>query len=290
MLMRLHIDLITFSFVLSLIFCALCGFVDSLLGFWVFLELAGLSAVPCLFYRGAGFNFYNSLMVYIIMAGVSSAFLLSGVLFSELYFFILIGFIIKLGLFPFMFWVYTVFVGSNWGFIFLLSVILKFPVLFFSFLFQSGGVLLIFLYVDCFFTILLCSLLFWICSPSWEYVWCHISLSSVSTLLVACFCTDFMLSSFIYCYYFFWASCCVCYFLYLSSVEGVKENFWVFCFLFLVTPLSLPLFYKLSVCLGIVYSSVYILLIWSVYSLSEQFFLYKLAGDSYLSSTFNSWC
>ena len=124
-----------------------------------------MSAVPCLFYYGGGLKFYSSLMVYIIMAGVSSAFLLGGLLFSELYFFILVGFIIKLGLFPFMFWVYAVFVGRNWLFIFLLSVVLKFPALFFNFLFQLGGALLVLLYVDCFFTIMLCSLLFWVCSP-----------------------------------------------------------------------------------------------------------------------------
>nr|QXU59614.1 NADH dehydrogenase subunit 2 [Dibothriocephalus dendriticus] len=291
MFTRVHSDLALFSVILSIIFCVGCSLADSLLGFWVFLELAGLSIIPCFFYSSEfdNLNFYGSLLMYVVMSGLSSIFLMSGVLFLSLYYLILVGFIIKLGLFPFMIWVYFVFASSNWFFIFLISVILKFPILFFSFLLQEKGVCENILYIDCFLTIFLCSGLFWLYSLGWEYVWCHISLSSVSTLLVACFCADFILTSFVYVYYCVWAVACLCYFFYLKRMGGVKEGFWLFCFLFLITPLSLPLFYKLSVCLSIVYSSVYILIVWSLYSLSEQFFLYKLAGDEYLSCTFNVW-
>nr|YP_009517329.1 NADH dehydrogenase subunit 2 [Digramma interrupta]AXO78680.1 NADH dehydrogenase subunit 2 [Digramma interrupta] len=291
MFVRVHSDLVLFSLVLSTFFCVGCALVDSLLGFWVFLELAGLSIIPCFFYV-SGFdnlNFYSSLLIYVVMSGLSSVFLITGVIFLGLYYLILVGFIIKLGLFPFSIWVYFVFASSNWIFIFLVSVILKFPILFFSFLLQENGVCESVLYVDCFLTIFLCSGLFWLYSLSWEYVWCHISLSSVSTLLVACFCAEFIITSFVYAYYFIWATACVWYFFYLKRMGGVKEWFWLFCFLFLITPLSLPLFYKLSVCLSILYSSIYILIMWSFYSLSEQFFLYKLAGDEYLSCTYNVW-
>lgn len=291
MLARVHSDLILFSLGLSTLFCVGCALVDSLLGFWVFLELAGLSIIPCFFYTTEfdNLNFYSSLLIYVVMSGISSVFLMRGILFLSLYYFVLVGFMIKLGLFPFMIWVYFVFASSNWFFIFSVSVILKFPILFFSFLLQERGGCESILYIDCCLTILLCSVLFWLYRLGWEYVWCHISLSSVSTLLVACFCADFILTFFVYLYYSFWAVSCLCYFFYLKRLGGTKEAFWLFCFLFLITPLSLPLFYKLSVCLSIVYSSVYVLVIWSLYSLSEQFFLYKLAGDEYLSSTFKVW-
>nr|QXU59602.1 NADH dehydrogenase subunit 2 [Schistocephalus solidus] len=291
MLIRFHGDLVFFSFFLSTLFCLFCGLVDSLLGFWVFLELAGLSIVPCFFYSGGfdNINFYGSLLVYIVMSGISSVFLVSGVLFYSLYYLVLVGFIIKLGLFPFLVWIYYVFSSSNWYFILLVSVILKFPVLFFSFLLQERGACEQFLYIDCFLTIMFCSIFFWLYSLSWEFIWCHMSLSSVSTLLIACFCVDFSYTLFVYCYYSIWAVFCVCYFFYLKQLGGVKESFWLFCFLLLITPLSLPLFYKLSVCVSIIYSSLYLLVVWSLYSLSEQIFLYKLAGDSFFSYTFNSW-
>nr|UFQ89220.1 NADH dehydrogenase subunit 2 [Anindobothrium anacolum] len=288
-LRRIHIDIVFFSFFFSVIFCVFCALVDNLLSFWVFLELCGMSIIPSFFY-GSNCSlqgFYSSLLSYVIMSGLSSVFLVSGIIISDLYFFILLGFLVKFGLFPFSLWVYRVFSGSNWVFIFLLSVVMKFPILFFCYLLQSDISLL--LYSDCFMTIFMCSCFFWFFSQSWEFVWCHISLSSVSTLIVACFCSDFYMSSFIYLYYAFWSGLCILYFYVLSESEGMKHAFWFYCFLLLITPLSLPLFYKLSVSIAIVYSSVYLLVIWSVYSFSEQFFLYKLGSDYFYSDVYNGW-
>lgn len=286
---RLHVDIVLFSFFFSVCFCAACALVDKLLRFWIFLELAGMSLIPSFFYRSNRSlqGFYRSLLRYVVMSGLSSVLLVSGIIINGLYFFIFLGFVVKLGLFPFSLWIYRVFSSSNWIFIFLLSVVMKFPILFFCFLLQKNFMLLV--YSDSVLTILMCSCFLWFFSQSWEFVWCHISLSSVSTLMVACFCSDFSTSLFVYFYYFMWASVCIVYFYFLSDSEGLKKTFWVYCFLLLVTPLSLPLFYKLSVCLAIVYSSLYVLLAWCVYSFSEQFFLYKLGSDYFYSSTYNNW-
>lgn len=115
MFARVHSDLVLFSVLLSATFCVGCALADSLLSFWVFLELAGLSIIPCFFYTSDFDNlkFYGSLLVYVVMSGISSVFLMSGILFLSLYYLILIGFMIKLGLFPFMIWVYFVFARSN---------------------------------------------------------------------------------------------------------------------------------------------------------------------------------
>nr|UFQ89280.1 NADH dehydrogenase subunit 2 [Echeneibothrium multiloculatum] len=286
---RFHIDVVFFSFFFSVLFCVCCALVDNLLSFWVFLELCGMALVPSFFYSsGASLQgFYSSLLSYVVVSGLSSVLLISGIIVDSLYFFIILGFLAKFGLFPFSLWVYRVFSGSNWLFIFLLSVISKFPILFFCYLLKSDVILI--LYCDCFITILMCSCFFWAFSQSWEFIWCHISLSSVSTLLVACFSSDFYTAFFIYFYYFIWSSFCLSYFYLLSSEEGVKNSFWWYCFLLLITPLSLPLFYKLSVCIAILYSSTYLLLVWSVYSFSEQFFLYKLGSDYFYSGIFNGW-
>nr|YP_010286165.1 NADH dehydrogenase subunit 2 [Mosgovoyia sp. SQ20]UKS08003.1 NADH dehydrogenase subunit 2 [Mosgovoyia sp. SQ20] len=286
---RFYLDLVPFSPFFSVVFCFLCSIVDSMLGFWVFLELCGLSIIPCFFYSGGVsiYGFYSSLLTYIIMSGVSSVLLVSGVLFSGLYLFIYFGFAVKFGLFPTILWVYRVFSESNWFFIFFLSVILKFPVLFFCFLFQGCNLWLV--YGDCFFTILVCSGLVWFFSNDWTYVWCHVSLSSISTLVVACFCAEPIVCFFVYFYYFIWSTFCILFFFSLEDNKSFFGGAWVFCFLLLVTPLSLPLFYKLGVCISIFYSSFYLLFVWSLYSFSEQFFLFKLWGDYFYSSSFNFW-
>nr|BBB87238.1 NADH dehydrogenase subunit 2 [Moniezia sp. MN-2015] len=288
-LRRFHADLVFFSFFFSVLFCLLCSLVDTLFGFWVFLELASFSIIPCFFLSEGNsiYGFYSSLLTYVVVSGLSSVLFVSGLLFYSLYYFVYFGFVLKFGLFPFSLWVYRVFGESNWFFIFCLSVILKFPVLFFCFLYQNCNVDLV--YGDCSFTLLMCCFFIWFLSNDWKFVWCHISLSSVSTLVVACFSTEVWLCFLIYFYYFMWSLFCILFFCY--SVEG-KSGYvgvWLFCFLLLVTPLSFPLFYKLCVCIGIFYSSFYLLVVWILYSFSEQFFLYKLAGDYFYSSVYNSW-
>nr|YP_007890999.1 NADH dehydrogenase subunit 2 [Hydatigera krepkogorski]BAN15683.1 NADH dehydrogenase subunit 2 [Hydatigera krepkogorski] len=281
---------IFFCLFFACFFCLLCCVVDNLIGFWIFLELCGLSIVPSFFYNNnvSLYNFYSCVLSYIVISGLSSVFIVLGLMFLELYYFVYFGFAFKFGLFPFFLWVYQVFSIGNWLFIFFLSVVLKFPVLFFCFLYQMDNSKLVF--VDCFLTILLCSIFIWFFSLSWEYVWCHISLSSVATLVVACFCSSFEICFFIYVYYFFWATLTIIYLSIISDMIDLKSfMFWVFCFLLLITPVSVPLIYKISVCVGILYSSVYILLIWSVYSFSEQFFLYKLASGYFFKNVYNNW-
>lgn len=289
MFCRFYYDVVFFSFFFSIVFSVFCRLVDNLLGFWVFLELCGLSLIPSFFcFNEAGiYGFYNSLLSYVVMSGLSSVLLVVGILFCDLYYFIFFGFVVKFGLFPFSYWVYCVFSERGWWFIFFLSVVMKFPVLFFCYLFQNSSLLVV--YSDCFLTILMCCFLFWIFSMSWEYVWCHISLCSVSTLVVACFCRDLFICFFIYFYYFVWACFCILYFCGDSSYGRFKNNLFWYCFLLLVTPFSLPLFYKLGVCLSIFYSSFYILFVWSMYSFSEQYFLYKLCGDYVYTGIYKNW-
>nr|YP_009440987.1 NADH dehydrogenase subunit 2 [Moniezia benedeni]AOY40427.1 NADH dehydrogenase subunit 2 [Moniezia benedeni] len=289
MLRRLHVDLVFFSFFFCILFCILCSLVDSLFGFWVFIELASLSVVPCFFFGGVTdvYGFYSSLLTYIIISGVSSVLFVSGLLFVGLYYFIYFSFVLKFGLFPFSLWVYRVFAESNWFFIFCLSVILKFPVLFFCFLYQNCNVDLV--YGDCFFTLVVCCFFIWFFSNDWKFIWCHISLSSVSTLVVVCFSSEVWLCFFIYFYYFVWSLMCIIFFYCSVECKSSYVGFWVYVMLLLVTPISFPLFYKLGVCVGIFYSSLYLLISWALYSFSEQFFLYKLSSDYFYSNVYNCW-
>lgn len=287
---RFYSDVVFFSFFFSVVFCVFCSLVDKLLGLWIFLELCGISLIPSFFYvrKNSVRGFYESLLSYIVMSRVSSVLIVSGLLFVDLYYFVILGFVVKFGLFPFSLWIYHVFAESNWVFIFFLRVILKFPILFFCFLLKMNS--LVFIYVDCCLTMIMCRLLFWFFSKVWEYIWCHISLSSLSTLMVACFCRDVWNCFFIYFYYFVWGRFCILYFMNMSKWCRLGNSyFWLYCFLFLVTPVSFPLFYKLMVCVAIFYSSFYILLCWCVYGFSEQFFLFKLGRDYFYRNVYNNW-
>nr|YP_009415153.1 NADH dehydrogenase subunit 2 [Atractolytocestus huronensis]ASL24618.1 NADH dehydrogenase subunit 2 [Atractolytocestus huronensis] len=283
------ISIAWFSALLSSIFIFFSSAVDSLLGFWVFLELAGLAILPSFFIMPVVSlsGSYDGLLLYIVVSGLSSVFLVSGIVVSELYYFVLVGFLIKLGIFPFMVWVYRVYANSNWIFIFLLSVVMKFPVLYFGYLF--GGSLSLYIVLDCCITIFVCSVVFWCFSQSWEFVWVHMSLSSVSTLLVVCFSADVAVCWFIYFYYGVWAVFCILFFYNFVGLVCSSWRIWGFCFLLLVTPVSMPLFYKLGVSLALFYYSGYLLLVWAVYSFSEQFFLFKLCGDTVISGVSNTW-
>nr|QNJ34128.1 NADH dehydrogenase subunit 2 [Dipylidium caninum] len=288
-MIRVHSDIIFFSFFFGCMFCVFCCFVDNLVGFWVFLELCSLSIIPS-FFCYVDFNvysFYNSILIYIVVSSLSSVLFFVGFLWFDVYYFIYWAFALKLGLFPFSLWVYRVFDNINWVFIFLLSVVLKFPVLFFSFFFNNVCYFVV--YFDCFFTLLMCAFYIWFFSLSWNYVWCHISLASVSTLVVSCFCSDFSVCCFIYFFYFFWSVFCCYYFNCVVCYLGIKGKFWLFCFLLLVTPVSLPLLYKLCVCVGVIGSSIYVLVVWVFYSFSEQLFLYKLGIDCFYSCSYNCW-
>lgn len=287
--LRYYKDIIVFSFLFSIFFCTMSGLADNLVKFWMFLELGSLSLIPRFFLikDSRVYGFYRSLLSYIIMSGLSSVFLVSGLIFDSLYYFIFVGFIVKLGLFPFSFWVYRVFRERKWNFIFLLRVIMKFPVLFFCFLYSNECLSLV--YVDCFLTIFMCSRLIWLLRFKWEYIWGHISLSSVSTLVVRCFCSEIEICYFIYFYYAVWSIGCLAFLAKLDDREQFSNMFWLYCFLLLVTPVSVPLFYKLAVCYGILYSTLYILLIWCLYRLSEQFFLYKLRSNFFYDMVYKGW-
>lgn len=103
-------------------------FRKTLLYFWLFLELAGLMLVPCFFLGAVGLS---RLLTYVVMSGLASSFIVFGVLIEGLFFLVLLGFLIKLGVFPFFFWVYIVMTQSNWTVVLGVSTFLKLPLLLF---------------------------------------------------------------------------------------------------------------------------------------------------------------
>ncbi|VDO02744.1 unnamed protein product, partial [Rodentolepis nana] len=95
--------MIFFSFFFSVLFCIFCRIVDRL--------LCGLSIIPRYFCVSDSnvSGFYKSLLTYLVISGLSSVFIVTGILLVDLYYFVFFGFVMKFGLFPFSLWVYRVF-------------------------------------------------------------------------------------------------------------------------------------------------------------------------------------
>ncbi len=95
-----------------LVFCACLFMADGFSLFWLFLELATLSLVPAFFLRRDS-KCLDSLFSYLVVSSISSSFIVCGFLFEGVLGFMLLGFLIKFGVFPFFGWVYKVVLGSK---------------------------------------------------------------------------------------------------------------------------------------------------------------------------------
>lgn len=150
--------LISLLSIRGIILFSFCLFLSKGLSiFWVFLELGALSLVP-LFFIHQHSSVLDSLFSYLIISRVSSTLIICGFLFDSLYIFVLFGFLVKFGIFPFFGWVYNVILGSNWFVIWGFSTFLKSSFLFFSYFMSLGGML--FLKTLCSLTFLFLTILF----------------------------------------------------------------------------------------------------------------------------------
>nr|YP_009169738.1 NADH dehydrogenase subunit 2 [Metorchis orientalis]ALD61612.1 NADH dehydrogenase subunit 2 [Metorchis orientalis] len=252
---------------------------DNLLMFWLFLELASLSLIPFFFlYSDSGV--LVSLFSYIVISGVSSSLIVSGLLFDDLMVFFVAGLLLKFGLFPFLGWVYVVLVYSNWLVVWGVSTVLKSSFLFFGFI-LSGGWSLFLVEVCCFLTFLFIGFFFWLYTYGWVYYWCHTMISSSASFVIMSIELSPDLLLYVFLFYFLWASLVI---LLLSRLEGVSVLESGCCFFLIALlvsfPCSLVIFYKLFVSFCIYSCGFLIFLGWVFCSVSEQFYLIK-----YLVST-----
>nr|QEG55046.1 NADH dehydrogenase subunit 2 [Echinostoma miyagawai] len=242
--------------------------------FWLFLELATLCVIPLFFCLGDDDSVLSGLFNYIVVSSISSSLLLCGILSGELLYLLVLGLLLKFGLFPLWGWVYKVFLGSNWVVIWSISTFLKSPVFFFPFLLSCGGYDLV-SYICCL-TFIGLGVLFWLYSFSWYACWCHMMLSSSAALVVMSFFLSSEVLAFIFFIYFVWSSGVV-YFFYTYDdfmLGGVGYYFW-FCFLLVSMPVSFSIFYKLVMAVGVFSCGFLIVSCWVLYSISEQFYLLK---------------
>nr|QBE89938.1 NADH dehydrogenase subunit 2 [Opisthorchis sudarikovi] len=247
---------------------------DNLLMFWLFLELASLSLIP-FFFLDSRSGVLVSLFSYIVVSGVSSSLIVSGLLFDDFMALLIIGLLLKFGLFPFMSWVYIVLVYSNWLVVWGVSTVLKSSFLFFGFL-LSGGWDSVLVEACCFLTFIFISLFFWLYTYGWVYYWSHTMLSSSASFVIMSIELSPDLLLYVYLFYFLWATIVI---LLLSRLEGgsvLWSGYYFFLISMLVSfPGSLVIFYKLFTCFCMYSCGLVVLLGWIVCSVSEQFYLVK---------------
>nr|YP_009261933.1 NADH dehydrogenase subunit 2 [Echinochasmus japonicus]AKL39061.1 NADH dehydrogenase subunit 2 [Echinochasmus japonicus] len=259
-------------------FCFLMFVSDSVSLFWLFLELCTLSLIPSFFMA----NEYISLVGlfnYIIVSSISSSLILCGILCEGLLFMLIVGLLVKFGLFPFLGWVYSVCLNSNWFVVWGVSTFLKFPLFFLPFFLSFGGLESVFV-VSCV-TLVLLSVLFWVYSYSWYGCWCHMMLSSSACLVASSLVVSSELILYLFLVYCVWCSLVIL-FLALYGFDGqmgVSSGgvgyYLFFCLLLLSFPFSFSVFYKLLLSVVMFSCGLAVMVCWVLYSISEQFYLLK---------------
>nr|YP_010461152.1 NADH dehydrogenase subunit 2 [Carassotrema koreanum]UUF92001.1 NADH dehydrogenase subunit 2 [Carassotrema koreanum] len=266
---------VSFISLFSLAVFSFCLFLtDNISFFWLFLELGTLSLVPS-FFLNSGDASLSSLFSYLVASALASALFLCGALVEGFIFFLMLGLLLKFGVFPLYGWVYSVVLGSNWFVVWGLSTLLKSPFFLFSLLLGGEYIML------CSFlgglTFISLAVLFWVFSFSWLHCWCHMMLSSSAALVVMGLSQDTLLLVSLFAFYIFWSSLVIIFLSYLSSSETWQGNGFYFWFIFLLIslPCSLSIFYKLLSGFCIYSCFLVVFCSWVIYSVSEQFFMIK---------------
>nr|YP_010372302.1 NADH dehydrogenase subunit 2 [Capsala martinieri]UOX29722.1 NADH dehydrogenase subunit 2 [Capsala martinieri] len=266
----------------SFFFCILCLSSTNFLNIWLFLELSVLSVIPCFFGNYVYLNYYKGLLYYLLLSGISSGLIFSGLLlFNESggSLICLGGFLIKFCIFPLGFWVYIVGNSCSWPVIWLITCCSKIfcPIL--SVFFSSGFFFLS--TILCALTLVFSGAYFWFGSSSSRIIWINMSVSSSAVLFFLFLNSDSYLNYYLLIYYLIWSSLCISNFSSSPFYTSLSTSYTMF--LLYSVPLSLSFFYKLLGVVALVESPAFWSLILSffLYGISEQYYLFKSWGFSW---------
>lgn len=197
--------------------------------------------------------------------------------------FLSLGVLLKLGVFPFLFWLYDVVIYANWVVVWIISGFLKVP---FLLIFYIRGVdVKELVCLMCFLSFVVLSISFWKVRFSWRHCWCHMMLSGSAGLAVVSLFCSFSCVFYLFFIYLVWCS----FVLWLFSILDV----WgfgglgglLYLFFLVSLPFSLAVLYKLALGVSVMFCSFFVFCSWSVYTVSEQLFLvFMLAGVTRIRS------
>nr|YP_009689308.1 NADH dehydrogenase subunit 2 [Postharmostomum commutatum]QEL51324.1 NADH dehydrogenase subunit 2 [Postharmostomum commutatum] len=294
--------------VASVVFFSISVFYsEDLLYFWLFIELGGLSLIPCLYVELRGslrpwreHKLASAALSYVIVLSIASSLLLAGIIVNELIFFLLLGFIIKFGVYPFSGWVINVFCSSkSLPVILCMSVFLKFPLLCMSYILSLtslqglNGVSPV-LSLLCGATFVYMTIKFFTSVVNLYECWACMMISSSAALLYLSVIVPMSMLVSLFVVYSGWAFLVVAslfwFNLSLTLSEGVSRRWFIFMYsvVYLATPLSLVLFYKFFISWCMLSGSSLVLFSWCVNSIAEQWWLMRYLVGVYAAGK-RSW-
>nr|UJH93386.1 NADH dehydrogenase subunit 2 [Neoheterobothrium hirame] len=247
-----------------------------------FLEMVSLVAVGVCCYSSSIslYKGFNSLITLFIISSISGLFLLVGWLLSLNNCFFL-GLCIKLGIFPFCWWVYNVYSGVSWEGIVFLNTLFKIPIVLIALVLNINENS--YNYILFSFTVLLCSLYLLSKGSSWYvFIGGNSIISSYVLYIVLSYLDYSLIVSLLllgWVYFFFF----ILFVFNTSNSDFIGDSinaintFW-FIFILLSIPASLSVFYKIFTvyCLTVNDGFVYTLLLWCFYQVVEQLWLVNL--------------
>nr|AYE40116.1 NADH dehydrogenase subunit 2 [Eudiplozoon sp. DZ-2018] len=241
------------------------------------MEVSSVVVFPLILGGNNGVLVINkAVVVLFIVSSVSGLFLLFGLLFN-VWNLIYLGLCLKVGLFPFCWWVYLVFSGVGYDVILFINIFHKLPILVIgSFVGAFSGDMFFLFFSFSVFFIFICLLI----APSYSYFLAGSSIASSLVLISVVddvpFCIVLSLLVLGWCYYFllvlFFYSCVNSGFL---SCYLISDYLWLF-YIFISFPISLSVLYKIYslYCLSLV--SLFLVGVWCVYQVLEQVWFINL--------------
>lgn len=254
------------SLLLVSLLCLITLLRGDIMIFWLFFELGRLSLIPCFMYGGS-VSVFDGLLSYIYAISISSSLMLVGVLYSDFFFFFLVGVGVKFCMFPFIGWIYSTFLGAkSWIVCWCISVLMKVVLVRVGcFVCRFYGWILM---LCVFLGLLFSGLSFWVNSSKWFIVWCHMTVRSSCLLIYILWLVGVDAFCLILVYYSFWATGVLVYF--SKSFCMFRYMLWLISF-----PLSFRFWYKVIFSYFMVGSRVYVLVVWFIYCFLEQLYLIK---------------
>jgi len=243
---------------------------------WMYMELSIVCLVPCVVVSWGPYSGVV-LLLYLVIAGVSSAIFAFGIISPSFYQFFFLRLILKFGLWPFRSWMFRVIPWSSWFSIIMLCVGFKYVIIIVSYCCDFGIASDRALRSVCVATMLSCSVYFSLFCYRWYGCLTKMVISSGSLVFIlGCLPLQGPLYL-VFGVYTIWCIIVVVFVFYLG-VSGWRFSLMslVLYFLLLIKlPLSLSILYKFVLAYSLIGCGFPVITAWFAYTIFEQVYLIR---------------
>nr|YP_010155313.1 NADH dehydrogenase subunit 2 [Heterobothrium okamotoi]QQX28227.1 NADH dehydrogenase subunit 2 [Heterobothrium okamotoi] len=248
-----------------------------------YLELVTLITLGLAYYNSnfSLYNGYNSLVSFFTISSVAGIIILIGWL-LECYIFFFIGLSLKLGVFPFCWWVYSVYSGVSWEVLIYLNTLFKIPILVIALvILQNSDISVLSIMIS--FSVFFCIWYLISLGSSWiSFIGGNSILSSALLLIFINVLNFNMLTIFLLLGWAYFISFIAAIYNnnsegYLSGNAGIDTSVW-WVLVLLSFPISVGIIYKLSSVYFFMSleTNFYLFFIWTFYQVVEQAWLVNI--------------